>query len=857
MVTNRHQELIGELRRRFPLLERIVGQFGKETPHERIPWLIGLLLAAAVKPGTGPCCFVLDKTPGTTPIAAILTALVRLRDDLPGLVENYLNNLSRGQRVKVLPGGSVYEYEGPWIDYPGHFRLKLLGRDAWRIFPMEDVLRLEPTDHVRPKGTGGDLGTSEPGPLDQLLDYRICGNNSIIKNTVLVHMARSRFWRIAESITLAPGGHQPLPRLSRFLPWGFIGRDGTLKPSDQHQVVGEPLVASTAIAEDLAMACTAVEPATKVVFVDGARGLGRNLQAFDDIADRQRMLILASPDEKDEIDLLRERGCPIWYMSGAETLLGEPSIVERTRMSFIGATMRAADVRQRHKVHMVDCNDEMLQVSAESLERAAEIVMNMEEASEVEEILRRLFKILFECSECCFGVGEEIASDLQDIQEQMARHSKWVDPAVTGELRGAIDGLERAIRDGFGQEKADAFLELLTQPGGQWAVAARSPRTAKWLRQALDSSGADAPVLPVSEISVSDDYNGIIVPAWPNDRNFTRMKNMAVTPNFFVLTYPFESKWVMRHQARERARLRTDRMETGMRSEILDIAPNLVAVLEEPEIPTDNSSELITPPEYPVFRWQERFAKRRDGRPPIATDGEDGRDARFVRFTGGCYALLTEWAELPLLNELISSAKGGGARIRGVTVSGLSPGAFVLFRDSGDKEFIRLIAEEEIVGAQEYRRIRDVAERWKAALRRLGNTPAAIQQCLAAQGLERAVMTVAGWLHNPDRIGPRGDSDIEAIAKAAEDMELLSIRDKVVEAIHHIRSAHQTAGRQLTKLILGELDGKLGELGERPEALDLDYGHAWVVQVESVDANPHEYPTSQINRLLWISESSF
>ena len=616
-------------------------------------------------------------------------------------------------------------------------------------------------------------------------------------------------------------------------------------------------MASTAVAEDLAMACLAAEPATKVVFVDGARGLGRNLQSFDDIADRQRVLILASSDENDEIDLLRERGCPIWHLSGAEALLGESSIVERTRTSFIGATVRAADVRQRSKVHRVDCSDEMLQLSAGSLERAAEMVVNMEEASEVEEILRKLFKILFECSECCFGVGEEIASDLQDIQAQMAQHKKWLDPAVTGELRGAINGLERAIRDGFGQEKADAFLELLTQPGGQWAVAARSPRTAKWLRQALDSSGADAPVLPVSEISVSDDYNGIIVPAWPNDRNFTRMKNMAVTPNLFVLTYPFESKWVMRHQARERARLRTNRMATGMRSEILDIDPRLVAALEEPEIPTDNSSELITPPEFPVFRWQERFAKRRDGRPPIATDGEDGRDARFVRFTGGCYALLTEWAELPLLNELISSAKGGGARIRAVTVSGLSPGAFVLFRDSGDKEFIRLIAEEEIVGVQEYRRIRDVAERWKAALRRLGNTPAAIQRCLEAQGLKRTVMTVAGWLHNPDHIGPRGDGDVEAIAKAAEDMELLSIRDKVTEAIHRIRNAHQRAGRRLTNLILGELDGKLDGLGERPEALDLDYGHAWVVQVESVDANPYEYPTSQINRLLWISESSF
>lgn len=854
-MTDRQHELIGELRRRFPLIGRIVGRFGEETPQESIPCFFGLLLAAALRPGKGPCCFVLDKTPGTTPVAAILTALVGLRNNLPGLVKNYVNTLSRGQRVKVLPSGFVYEYEGPWMDFPGQFRLKFLGKDAWRNFSMEDVLRLEPTDHVRPRGDGGDLSASESDPLDNLLDYRIFGNSSIIQNTVLVYMPRSRFWRVAESIALGQGSHQPLPQLSSFLPWGFIGRDGTLKPSNQHQVVGEPLVASTVVAEDLAMACLAAEPATKVVFVDGANGLGRNLQAFDDIAERQRVLILASPDDNVEIDLLRERGCPIWYMSGAEVLLGESSVFVRTRASLIGATLRAADVRKRIEVHRVDCNDEMLQSSAQSLEHASEMLVNMEEASEAEEILRRLFKILFECSECCFGLGKEIASDLEDIRRQMALHRKWLDPTVAGELRDAIEGLERASQDGSGKEKADAFLELITQPGRRLAVAARSPRTAEWLRGALDSSGADAPVLPVSGISANDEYDGIILPAWPNDRNFTRLKNMAVTRNLFVLTYPFESKWVARHQARERAHLRANRIETGMRSEILDIDPSLVAALEEPEVPTYDQSEKTMLPESPVFRWQERFARRHAGRPPTAEDGEDGREAWFVRFAGGCHALLTEWAELPLLNELIGGTRGEKARIRPVTVSVLAPGDFVLFRDSGDKEFIRLIAEEEVLGAKEYPRIRAVAERWKAALLRLGDTPAAIQKCLEARGLKRSVMTVAGWLYNPDHIGPRGDSDVEAIAEAAEDMALLSIRDEVTEAIHQIRSAHQTAGRLLTKLILGELDGKLDELGERPEALDLDYGHAWVVQVDSVDANPHEYPTSQVNRLLWNTES--
>ena len=76
-------------------------------------------------------------------------------------------------------------------------------------------------------------------------------------------------------------------RLSRFLPWGFIGRDGSLNPSDSFQVVGEPLIAATSVPEDLALASSSADAGTKTVLVDGARRLARDLQAFDDIVDQQ------------------------------------------------------------------------------------------------------------------------------------------------------------------------------------------------------------------------------------------------------------------------------------------------------------------------------------------------------------------------------------------------------------------------------------------------------------------------------------------------------------------------------------------------------------------------------------------
>ena len=857
-TANRSPELIGEFRRRFPLFDGVTGQFGEDAPSERIPWFFGFILAAAAKPGAGACCVVLDKTPGTTAIAAFLAGLIRLQLDFPHLVERYARTaLERGQRVKVRPSDFVYEYEGVWEDFPDFFRLKFLGEDASRGFRLVDVLRLEPTDRVRPKGTGAShLGAFERSPLDRLLDLTTCGNNSLIQNAVLVQIPRAHLARVADATTLTPMHAGEFARLSSFLPWGSIEPDGTLSPNDPFQVVGEPLIAATSVPEDLAQASLSADPGTKTVLVDGARRLARDLQAFDDIADRQRLVVLASPDEREDLELLRGRGCPVWQMSAEEVLIGEASDGVRTRASLVGATIRAAEIRRRTTVHTVDCHDEVLQAAAASLERVADMTADREEAFEAEEALARLFRILFECSESCFGLGDGTISDLEAAREQIAQHTKWLEPAVREELQAGVNALERAVNTGTGEQKADAILSILADHDATWAIAARSPRTAERLRDGLNALGGDLPVLPVSAFSPDREFDGVIVPAWPNDHRFTRLRNLSVTPDIRVLAYPFESKWVLRHQAREHARARSTRLEAGSLSSILGIEPRFLTPPNRAASDVEDPPGKEIPLDLPVFRLEERVARRHVTSPPLASSDEDGREARLVQFFGGCYALLTEWAELPLLNNLIDSSQGDNAKLVSATASRLSTGDFVLFRASGDKEFLRLIAEESL-GAQEYQRVRDVAERWKAPLRRLGRGPAAIQRRLADHGLERSIPTVAGWLGNPDRIGPGNLGDIETIATVAGDTELLSVKEQVRDAITRIRGAHLTAGMQLTQLILGELRGRLNELGDQPTLLDLDYGQAWVVQVESVEARRREYAANQVNRLLSVADSAF
>ena len=133
------------------------------------------------------------------------------------------------------------------------------------------------------------------------------------------------------------------------------------------------------------------------------------------------MVVLASPEESEDLGLLKDRGCPIWHMSADDVLIGEDSAGKRTRASLVGATIRVADVRGRCNVNTVECYDDVLQAAAASLERVAEMIADNEEAFEVEEALARLFRVLFECSECCFGIPDGTINDLHAAREQMAQ----------------------------------------------------------------------------------------------------------------------------------------------------------------------------------------------------------------------------------------------------------------------------------------------------------------------------------------------------------------------------------------------------------------------------------------------------
>ncbi len=857
--------LIDEFRQRFPLLEKIVGEFGDDGPREQVPWFFGFLLAAANNPNPGGCCFVLDISSGTTAIAALLTALSRLKADFPGLVEDYARHaFTPGERVRVLPSDAVFEYDGIWSEFPGYFKLRLIGAEtaSFRSFPLVDVLRLEPTDRLRPRGTGAsNLGQRASGPLDRLLDFNSCGNNSIIRNVVLCHMPRAQFARTIDTITLAPTHARTFERLSRFVSWGSIGPDGLLYANDSYQTVGEPLVAVSGTPEDIAHNCRASPANTKVVFADGPQRFARDLQAYDDIVEKQRLILLASPTDIDDIQTLKDRGCTIWRMTPGEILLGENSPRTRSRKSLVGRTVRAGDVRQRTAVTAIDCEDEKIEAIARALEGASASLDENDQTVELEEALALLFGVLFECSECCFGPPETAIESIESARSAINRNARWLRLDIAANLTEAIDGLRSLIKGGSDRSKASALVNLLADRmldnGECWAVIGRSSRTAACLVQGLKDCGLDPVVTAISSVTYEREYNGIVLAGWPNDSRFRRLLELAAAPEVVVLTYHFEKKWYERYRIKARQRDCSDILTADQRAQIVQIPPSRFNGQQYQGPFAGAEQPAAAEPEAPVFQFEARIARRHASFPVLLPDSShDLRPTHLVRFAGGCHAFLTEWAELSVLNDMIEHGESEGAKIGRKTVVKFVPGDFLLFRAAGDKEFIRLIAEE-MIGSEEYGRQRKIAERWKTALHALGTSPAVVQRRLADFGLDRTSVTVGNWLADPDTIGPGTDADVEVIARAAGDKDLLASLQQVIDAISTIRSAHLSAGMHLTKLILGELRGRIRDIRDEPTLLDLGYGEAWVVQVESVEAEPINWPANKTNRLLWDTETGF
>lgn len=893
------EELTEQLKERYPLLTslRIAGQ--SQPGQEPLPGFLGLLLAAAESPDHRSCCFVFPDASRVACTTATLLALSKLTCEFDDLAREYAqNNFETGQRVTVWPTGHIYEYAGI-LDADGQygkrFRLKVLGKHDLKALPISDILRLEPTTRKSPKGQRDTpLHSSvKPDALDTLLKIQSWGNKSIFKNRILYLAPKSEFESFLESTALHRADHNSpqstdlrknrkrkrerhgthgnqaramrdaADKLLNILPWGSVNEDGNLASSDQYQLEGEPILAVTNSVENIAETSTLVEPFSRVVFADGPERLTRNLQACDEIADSQKLIVVADLESEDAISVLEDRDFRVWRVAPEEIKLDRIQSRE-TKSFFFHRVFNAASNYQNLKVDGVACRNERLEAVATNLYQVGRDLNHPDSDEEMKRCLQGFFHLLFRLSDRCAPLKAQEKAEILDktgeLELDVERRAIFVSEEMTARLRNACRTLRELISEStthpwMVKTKGKALLKVLVDANGGSAeqrriIVTRYPQTVDDTKLWLQERDLQEPVVWYRHFPEDETFDNIIVLSWLNSERFGKLVQRYAAPEVCLLSYPFEQRWLRQFNSRflrERASRQPDRAE---KSKLLGLPEDLFTPTQSltPEQP-QTDMEMQASDSFSIFDIEHEIMKREKGAPPAARSTQDTCPARYVGFVGDAYAYITDNHEIPVVTGLVTNSSSAPSAIPTRIVDRLGIGDFLLFREGSDRDVIRLFAEE-MMGPGLYEEQRTIAASWRKALLSLEGDTGQVHRLLQSYGLRKRKSTIRNWLYNRNIIGPWKREDLDIMATAAKE-NFTESPEEVWDAIENIRTAHRRAGHKISEWLLAELADKRDLLTNGEARVDLDFGRFWIVEVEETGDDLEQYPAGQVNSLLW------
>lgn len=843
------------VRSRFPLLDLLEFSDVPGGCTRNLPTFVGLI-ASILESNDKPCCVVLPDYQDVALAVSVLVAVTKLRSEFPAMLRAHAaTNFKVGEDlVLVHPNEFVYLYEG--FFNPQFFKLKVIDRRDSRSLPVSEIARLEKTTRKRPKGQlNSDLGQSQPTVIGALLGLKTAINRNLLRNFVLVLGARKHLVEALErwtvQITLEGG---PLRRpLRDEVPFGKVAEGGHLSFLDDYVAAGEPLIAVASKVEDLAARCASAPKFTKAVLIEEIEDLARDLQAYDSITETQRVVMLADDSQREATRELAARGCEVWRLSPDELLFGLP---EDPRNIPLRQSIAKASIARHLVISGITCKEESLDHAATELKAATDGI-KPDESGVIQELLYSMFRVLMFCVEYLgqdpsnFGtIAERL---LQLTRSNLDRARVWLTPEARAHLGQAIEDMQVAIANlstNGTTPKGTVLLENLrshsNNKNGVAVLIARGDTNPEELANWLSKSGVPVGVYPFGALPTDTTFSRILVVSWPRSERFDRLVHQYATGHLGLLAYPFEEGWLDGYRKNYKRSISLG-ISRQRKMQLLGLpASDSLDEMAESQVQKSDVDSLKF--ELP----SERFLMRRK---VGATDHdreqhEEMVEAFYVDFAGSTFAYLTEGHELPVLNAYVSGEQVNPGKVPLRAAESLKVGDYVMFRESGDSDIIRFLAEDD-VGKAAYQRLRATAGRWRVTLRKLGTTGEQVWNRLRPYALSRHPLTVKGWLTNESMICPKDPADLRIIASAAHDKELFQALPDVMRARDEIVSLHIRAGYRLTELLLKELPKKISALGQGETELDLGVGKVWVVRIEELDSSLTNQPRSQVNRLLW------
>jgi hypothetical protein len=842
------------LEHRFPLLKSLCLYHGSGE-REGLASFMGILLATMEGSRDSSFCFVLPRKAGIAPLSAVLYAIGRFACEFPMLAARYATtSFEKGQRVKLIPGDKVFVFAGHFVGTP-FFRLELLDdkrRSAFSV-PISEILRIEPTTYKIPKGKQEDISiTRDEAPLsnlDRLIGTSTYGNHSLAANYVLYLGGRTDVDSFLATTYLGNAAGNLLSRLDDLVAPGTIGESGEIRHHDQHKSAGEPLVAITSRLDHVAEASRFAPPHSKVVVVDGAKRL-TDLAAFDSIAATQNLIIVAEPDEEDQLRLLFDRGCRFWRFSLTDLEVGDQQSRDG---KFFSKLYQSARNEAIFTTDLRECRDDNLEALVSALVKCQRALdESKEDATQL--LLRDIYRLLRHCAELLEPPEADeralLISKAERISQEAADRRIWLDGTSADALMEACRAITRALHNpSLGLTKGYALRSLLAEwnPDARESLAlvassiADKTRVSRWLAK----EHLHFEVLLPTKTPDTTFYDRLICTSWPGSRSFRPLARKYLSPRLTLIGYPFESQWLYSFSAKERAAQRIPDITPQEKSALVGVN----AALPWSQAPDRLSAEKPTPHSsaHPLLDLEDRMTRKGI---LAAVAGEETVPAKLVSFVGDAYAFLTESYRVPVITDLISGCVSSNAGVPRRVVSDLRVGDALVFRERGRRDVILALADHQL--GPDAPAIREMASRWHRALRESGLDETTLVQELKDVNCPRTLQTVRGWLADDSMIGPQSRTDLEAIAYALGSQALLNEIPDIWAAIHRLRGEHLSAGMKLSRILLEKLPERLIEISEGRTRIEIDNStSAWIVQVDDISPTEELRPRSYVNVLLW------
>jgi len=853
-------DLENALKQRFPLL-RSLRIFHGPGDCEDLAAFMGVLLSAMEGSHDSPFCFVFPRKAGIAPLSATLHALGQFAIDFPKLAEKYaLQSFQKGQRVRLVPEDKVFVFGGVWPGLETRFRLELLSENAAFTWPVSEILRIEPTLRKIPKGgfADGDRARREAplSILDRLIGSRTFGNTSLGVNHVLYLGGRSEVEEFLTTTFLTNSTSEIRSSLDRLITPGSIDGSGEIRHQDNYQAAGQPLMAISSRFENVAAACSLAPPRSKVVVVDGARRI-TDLAKFDSIAGSQNLIIVAEPDEEEKLQQLYDRGCRFWRFSLADLEMGTP---RQQNGRFFDGVFRSARNQATFQTEGLSCRNSHLEQITNALE-ACQASLDEADEDETQLILGPTYSLLMHCTGLLAPPDANERARLLEKAETLsaaaADRTMWLPEPAMKALKDACAAAIQAIEDPeLGVAKGVALRALLgdlqKKELSPVALVARSVPNRLSVTRWLADEGITCPVLLPSKVADNGFFERLICTAWPGSPSFSRIARKFVSPQICLLAYPFECRWLYSFGQKQRGSHLVPSMSSQEKSSLLGFSGDAPwpADLESPDS-ADVSLESSEPSHVDL---EERMTRK--GMFPVGMVSEETTPARMVSFSGDAYAYLTDTFRMPVITDLVSGAAGDNYKVPRRRIAEINPGDVLVFREGGRRDVIQALADAQL--GPEASTIRERAARWHRALRDSGLDETTLMSEMEEVKCPRTLQTVRAWLANDSLIGPQTRSDLEAIAYAVGDQNLLDDVPTIWEAIQVLRSEHLSAGMRLSRILLNKLPERIEEINDGRTRIEIDNAtNAWIVQVERIADVVQPCPRSHINTLLWDTHDLF